>query len=122
MIFFAWATIERHLLVFRNQWLSTVEKHFYIHYLPIIILIIYCLVWYSVMILFLFCFHIDNRRKFNDISYLRMLLNPTVKYFDLLCHQVIPSFIIIIFSIALLMCADRWQKTDLNQLVDQVQQ
>jgi len=55
LILFAWATIERHVLVFHDHWLSTEKKRFYIHYLPITMLIIYCFVYYSIAILFPYC-------------------------------------------------------------------
>jgi hypothetical protein len=106
LILFAWSIIERHILIFHNQWLSTAKKRFYIHYLPIIILIIYCLVWYSVTILFPFCFNLIDQHC--------MLFNPSIKYFDLICNQFLPSLIIIIFSIALLIRA-RWEKAQSKQ-------
>jgi hypothetical protein len=107
LIIFAWGTIERYILVFHDQWLRTEKKRFYIHYLPLIILIIYCLVWYSVIILFPSCDDIIHQP---NIPYPCMMYDSSIKYFDLICHQVLPSFVIIIFSIALVLRA-RWQKT-----------
>ena len=48
----AFATIERHILVFRRGWVSTQTKRFLLHYLPLTILIIYDTVFYLVVIIF----------------------------------------------------------------------
>ncbi|CAF3515314.1 unnamed protein product [Rotaria sp. Silwood1] len=117
LIILAWATIERHIFVFHDYWLSTKEKRFYIHYLPIILLNVYCLVWYVVIILFSSCFNINNQSDSNFIPCLSMLTHRSIKYFDLICHQIIPSLIIIILTIVLLLRV-RWQKNHFNQSID----
>jgi len=38
---FAWATTERHIPILHDQWVSTQMNCFFIHYLPMIITIIY---------------------------------------------------------------------------------
>ena len=43
-IIFAWTTIEKHILIFHDRWLLTKKKRFFIHYLPLIILLIYCFI------------------------------------------------------------------------------
>ena len=47
LLLFAWATIERHILIFHDQWVSTRTKRLYFHYLPIIIIILYWSIYYS---------------------------------------------------------------------------
>ena len=32
---FAWATMERHILIFHDQYMSRVKKRFFVHYLPV---------------------------------------------------------------------------------------
>lgn len=49
IILFAWTAIERHILIFHNQWICTRKKLFFFHYLPIIVILIYCFVYYSVV-------------------------------------------------------------------------
>jgi len=46
---FAWVTMERHILIFHNQWVSMTEKRLFINYLSIIVLIIYYLIYYSMV-------------------------------------------------------------------------
>ncbi|CAF3608973.1 unnamed protein product [Rotaria sordida] len=50
-----WATIERHILVFHNHWINTQIKCFLIHYLPLTIIILYCLSFYTIVIFFPSC-------------------------------------------------------------------
>jgi len=49
-IILAWASIERHILVFHDQWVSTRKKRFFVHYLPLIILLLYATIYYTVLI------------------------------------------------------------------------
>jgi hypothetical protein len=102
VILFAWATIERHILVFHDQWLSTRKKRFFFHYLPIISILIYCLVYYSVITFGPFC-------KNTFISFLSggfiipcVYSNKVLATWDLLVHQLLSTLIIVIFSIALI--------------------
>ncbi len=41
-ILFAWATIERHILIFHDQLVSTRIEVLFVHYFPIGFLIVYC--------------------------------------------------------------------------------
>lgn len=51
----AWASIERHILVFHHHWLSTQKRTIIIHYLPPAILVLYCFLFYSINIFFPSC-------------------------------------------------------------------
>ncbi|CAF4299086.1 unnamed protein product, partial [Adineta steineri] len=42
-----WASIERHILIFHDQWVSTKKKRFFIHYLPLIFIVLYGVVVYG---------------------------------------------------------------------------
>ncbi|CAF1361358.1 unnamed protein product [Adineta steineri] len=43
-----WASVERHILIFHDQWLSTKKKRFFIHYLPLICIVLYGVVVYGI--------------------------------------------------------------------------
>ncbi|CAF4306417.1 unnamed protein product [Adineta steineri] len=43
----AWASVERHILIFHDQWLSTKKKRFFIHYLPLIFIVLYGIIVYG---------------------------------------------------------------------------
>ncbi|CAF3581907.1 unnamed protein product, partial [Adineta steineri] len=36
-----WSSMERHIIIFHSQWISTKKKRFLIHYLPIVLIVIY---------------------------------------------------------------------------------
>ena len=51
----AWATLERHILIFHDRWLRTKRQRFLFHYFPIIAILTYCLIYYSLTIFGPFC-------------------------------------------------------------------
>ena len=54
-ILFAWTTIERHILIFHDKWLLTKRKRLFIHYIPPILIIFYCLIMYLIVYFFPSC-------------------------------------------------------------------
>ncbi|CAF1154571.1 unnamed protein product [Adineta steineri] len=42
-----WASVERHILIFHDQWVSTKKKRFFIHYLPLIFIVLYGIIVYG---------------------------------------------------------------------------
>jgi hypothetical protein len=102
VILFAWATLERHILIFHDQLVSTETQHFFFHYLPIISILIYSLVYYYVITFGPFC-------KNSFVFFLAggyiipcVYANKALVTWDILAYQVIPTLIIVIFSIALI--------------------
>jgi hypothetical protein len=51
-IVLAWASIERHILIFHTRWISTQKKRFFVHYLPLILLLLYATIYYTDLIFF----------------------------------------------------------------------
>ncbi|CAF2838186.1 unnamed protein product [Rotaria sp. Silwood2] len=101
VILFAWTSIERHILIFHDRWIARKKKRFYIHYLPLILLTLYCFIFYSIVYFVPFCkkfvqynvaLCIDNCLYDNDIFFI----------WETIVHQILPNLIIIIASIALL--------------------
>ena len=45
----AWASVERHILIFHTQWVSTMKKRIFIHYIPIIIIVLYSIMLYAII-------------------------------------------------------------------------
>jgi hypothetical protein len=52
VILMAWLSIERHILIFHDRWVSNRRGRFLFHYLPLIIIIAYVVPYYTVVILF----------------------------------------------------------------------
>lgn len=100
---FAWATIERHILIFHEAWLSTRKKRFFIHYSPIAVISIYYVIYYALVHYLPQC-----ENSFTDFLaggvFIPCGFNKTfLGVWDLIVHQVIPTFIIVIFCVALLL-------------------
>jgi hypothetical protein len=55
LMLMAWLSIERHILIFHDGWVSTRRRRFLFHYLPLIILVTYILLFYFIVIFFLPC-------------------------------------------------------------------
>jgi hypothetical protein len=114
-ILFAWTTIERHILIFHNQWVSTKTRRFLIHYVPLVLLSSYCLVYYVILDFFPPCIN-----SYYDTSMICVTLCFTNIYalymWDTLVHQALPTLIIVTFSIALLVRVS-WHKHRIGQSI-----
>mgnify|MGYP001108660654 CR=1 FL=1 len=102
-ILFAWATIERHILIFHDQWLSTKRKRLVLHYFPIILLLIYCILFFVITTFAPFC-----ENSYGIFIVLNILIpcvfdKTSLGIWDLFAHQVAPIVVIVVFSIALLL-------------------
>jgi hypothetical protein len=117
LIGFAWATIERHILIFHNQWVSTRKKRFFVHYFPLMTLFTYLLTYYFVLIFFPFCEDLIIPSPFNGVPIACFLFDQITLAYDTLSHQIIPTFIIIFMSSALLLRV-LWQKSHLNRSIE----
>lgn len=98
---FAWATIERHILIFHDKWVSTKIKQFFVHYLPLVLLLVYSLIFYIIVSFFPPC---ENTFDNSDVVCVDFCFsqNHVLVIWDILFHQTLPNLIIVIFSTALL--------------------
>lgn len=111
---FAWAAMERHILIFHDRWLVTRKQRFFVHYLPIVMIIIYCFVYYCLVYFGPFCENSFDSFVAGGV-YIPCVFSKTILgVWDLLVHQVIPTFLIIIFSAALVVRV-LWQKRRFHQ-------
>jgi hypothetical protein len=98
----AWASIERHILVFHQNFLATPTKRFFFHYLPLLIFSIYPFVYYLIVFFVLPCeipFNYEKTRC--GIGYCAFA-NPSLALWDSISNNIVPIFIIIIFSVGLI--------------------
>lgn len=112
----AWATLERHILVFHDKWLKTKRQRFHFHYLPIMVILIYCLTYYAVVTFGHFCTN-------QFVSYLAggyiapcAYGNIVLAVWELLVHHLIQTMIIIIFSIAMIVRVIRQKQRARQQI------
>jgi hypothetical protein len=97
-----WASIERHILIFHRSILNTQRKRFIIHYLPLIILPLYLLLFY---IIITFAYPCRNVFAYTEIVCGGLCysdISPWLDTTDRLIHDVIPAFLIFISSICLI--------------------
>ncbi|CAF4527378.1 unnamed protein product [Rotaria sp. Silwood2] len=102
LILVAGASIQRHILIFHKRWLSTDKKRFFIHYLPIVILSFYIIVFHFITILFPPCQNIFNYQLSvcgYPLCYYDIRL---VLIWDIAINKILPTLTIVVFSIALL--------------------
>lgn len=98
----AWASIERHILIFHSKYIITSRQKLFYHYLPPIILIIYLFTFHMGVLFFAPC---KNEFNFNSIEcgsnpcYLNIHF---LVLWDIFVNNVIPTLIIAIFNIGLL--------------------
>jgi hypothetical protein len=97
----AWTSIERHILIFHDKWVATKKKRFFIHYIPLVSIVAYCLIYYAFTICIFQC---------GEPFYYKMLYwgysscvyrNPAVLFFEFITGGILCSLIIALFSIAL---------------------
>ena len=114
-LLFAWATIERHILIFHDSWVVTKKKRVFFHYLPPVIIIMYCIIYHVIIDIFPPC---ENYYSNDNILCVAFCIYDATEYliWDTVVHQSIPGLIIIIFSIGLLVRVIR-QKIRMRQPV-----
>ena len=97
----AWASIERHILVFHNGWLSTKKKRFFVHYLPLLIILLYGFIYYIIILSIYSCENIYAYTT--DWCFYPCYYNDEkLAIYDTIMNSIIPTPIIIISSIALI--------------------
>ncbi|CAF1254485.1 unnamed protein product [Rotaria sordida] len=115
MVLVCWASIERHILIFHSRWMMTKKKLFFIHYLPLILILLYCMIYYSIAHFFPPC-----ENYFDDSTmqccYLCFYDYYALFMWEMIAHEIIPSIIIVISSITLIARVS-WQKHRVNQLI-----
>jgi hypothetical protein len=102
LILVAWASVERHILIFHQNWVATPIKCVLIHYVPLIIFSVYPFIYYTIIFFVLPC---DLPLDFTQRSC--GLVNcdyPTeaIGQWDNIGNNLVPVCIIVIFSVALL--------------------
>ncbi|CAF1319907.1 unnamed protein product [Adineta steineri] len=97
----AWASIERHILIFHQNLVSTQIKRFLVHYLPLFTVTMYPFIYYIIIYFVLPCDPWINFTTpgcgISACAYNTAFLGM----WDSIAHNIVPIFIIVIFSMAL---------------------
>ena len=110
----AWGSIHRYLLIYHDRMFSNSKKRFLFHYLPLVFLALYILIFYVIVIVFPPC---ENTFDYalpvcNDFPC--YLNDHVLGIWNSVVNNILPTMIITIFSLMLLIRV-YWQKRLLNQ-------
>jgi ABC-type dipeptide/oligopeptide/nickel transport system permease component len=97
----AWASIERHILIFYPSWFGTKRKCFFFHYLPLAVCILYSIIFYTVTLVIIPCDHTYDYGCIIRYHYQCIYLISWLRLWDSIGHFMIPAFMTPILSVAL---------------------
>ena len=115
-VLFAWATIERHILIFHDQLVATKNKLILFHYLPTVIIILYCICYNIIAVLVPPCENIFDYTQAVCGSPLCYYENRLLAVWDVIVNDIIPAIIIIVCSLTLLLRV-LYQKYRMHQAI-----
>lgn len=101
-IVLAWASVERHILIFHADWTSTKKQRILIHYIPLITLLLYATIYYTIVIFFPPCQHYYDYTLPVCSACPCHLLDPVLGMWEMGVHGCLCTIIITVFNIALL--------------------
>ena len=98
----AWASIERHMLIFHHNWIRTKRNRIILHYIPLIICFAYPTLFYGAMFFVVPCdiefdYNVATCNYYSCISW-----KTSLGLWDSIINFILPSILITIFSLALL--------------------
>lgn len=97
----AWASIERHILVFHDRYLLTTKHRFWLHYFPLLILLLYGFSYYIIILLIYPCENM-YAYTYDWCFYPCYYDNENLAFYDTIINSIVPIPIIIIFNILLI--------------------
>ena len=113
-IFMAWAAIERHILVFKSQWISTRREKKFIHYLPMGIILLYIFIFYIYVLFISPCQNTYEYELPICGSSPCYQANHFFGLWDFILNNILPTLLVVLMSIAFVIRVKR-QKNRLNQ-------
>jgi hypothetical protein len=116
IILYAWATVERHILIFHDQLLSTRKKRFFVHYLPPVVITIYCLLYYSIVFFVVQCTN-DFNNIITPLFVPCAYQNNSLFMYETIVHAILTVLTIVISSVALLLRV-LWQRHRTHRQID----
>ncbi|CAF4094466.1 unnamed protein product [Adineta steineri] len=97
----AWASIERHILIFHPNLVRTKTNRFFLHYLPLVICMMYPAVFYFAIYFIIPCPITMNYKIIGCGYYSCILFYPSLALYNIVVNFLLSPFIIVIFSVAL---------------------
>ncbi|CAF4073328.1 unnamed protein product [Adineta steineri] len=115
-ILVAWASIQRHILIFHDKWVSTKRGRLLFHYIPSFLFLVYPIIFYVYIFIIMDCEEPFDYEIIRCGYSFCALYDPIIGTFDSILHNIIPTFIIVTFSFLLLVRV-LWQKHRLRQRI-----
>ncbi|CAF3250577.1 unnamed protein product [Rotaria sp. Silwood2] len=101
-ILMAWTSLERHIIVFHDQWVSTRKRRILVHYLPLAFLTLYIFIYYIVAFYYFPCENsYDYTLPYCDASPCYMS-DPIMGMWDSVVNTAFPSLFEAFLSLAFL--------------------
>ncbi|CAF1199659.1 unnamed protein product [Adineta steineri] len=100
---FAWATIERHILIFHDRLIATRRRILIFHYLPIVVVLLYCFCYSLIVIIFPPCENVFDYTQLVCGYPLCYYDQQALAIWDVTFDHLIPIIIIISCSLGLLL-------------------
>jgi len=110
----AWASIERHILIFHETWVSTKKKRLFVHYIPLLVILSYCFLYCAGIYFMLSC----NNSYYYSIIFCGFLnceyKSAALRLAELVTSGILCSLLIVFCNFTLVLRVLR-QKRRLNQ-------
>lgn len=105
----ATASIQRHILIYNSFWLNVRKKRWIIHYIPLIISVIYPLIFYTI---FMFGYQCSVYFNYSDgwCAYPCYIDDSLLYNIDWICNIIVPVCIITVTNMALIIRTFRSMK------------
>lgn len=102
-ILVAWLSFERHILIFHDKLISTRKKQWIFHYIPMIFLLLYPILFHILVLIIPSCnetFSYNYNQDWCNFSpcYYN---NKFLSLYDLIIHSILPCLLIVLFSLIL---------------------
>ena len=101
LILMSFASFERHIHVFHSSWIQTRSRRLLVHYVPLLLCVIYPFCYYIGV---LFLYPCSNRYDYtigSCSSACFLASNQILAFYEFLAHGTVPTLLIGIFSIGL---------------------
>ena len=105
----ATASVQRHILIYNSLWLNATKNRWIIHYIPLIISIIYPLIFYTI---FMFAYRCTVYFDYSDgwCAYPCYIDHAVLYNIDWICNTITPVLIIVLANVALIIRTFRSMK------------
>ncbi|CAF1295914.1 unnamed protein product [Rotaria magnacalcarata] len=92
--------LERHIIIFHDQWLLTRKRRIFVHYIPLLFILLYIFIFYIYNIYYFPCENAYDYTLPYCSTYPCYLNDPFMGEWDWIVNTAVPSFFEPVFSLA----------------------